>query len=159
MESAVMTSRITSAAFHNVGYAASTLIETSPSFFVGSSALASLDTRTRRKKPAPPTILTSAPVFRSECLRLGCLFGFSGGGWHGCHPFLETVWCLFTIFNSRSLGQEFVEQQIERGGCDGKRAVVLAHCRKGCLASSSGLQKWSPNDGLHFVLVANQTDS
>lgn len=118
MESAVMTSRITSVAFHNVGYVASTLIETSPSFFVGSSALASLDTRTRRKKPAPPTILTSAPVFRSECLRLGCLFGFSGG-WHGCHPFLETVWCLFTIFNSRSLGQEFVEQQIGRGSCDG----------------------------------------
>lgn len=73
-ESAVMASRITSVTFHNVGYAVSTLIETSPSFFVGSSALASLDTRARRKKPAPPTILTSAPVLRSECLRPGCLF-------------------------------------------------------------------------------------
>ena len=112
-----------------------------------------------RAKVTPATILTSAPVFRSECLRPGCLFGFSGGGWHGCHPFLETVWCLFTIFNSLSLGQEFVEQQIGRCCCDDERTAVLAHCRKGWLASNSGLLKMEPeNDGLHLVLVANDAN-
>ena len=42
-----------------------------------------------RAKVTPPTILTSAPVFRSECLRLGCLFGFSGGGLAWLSSFLR----------------------------------------------------------------------
>lgn len=111
-----------------------------------------------RAKVTPATILTSAPVFRSECLRLGCLFGFSGGGWHGCHPFLETVWCLFTIFNSRSLGQEFVEQQIERVVAMARGPLCWPIVAKGASLQVRVYKNGARNDGLHLVLVANDAN-